>query len=85
MEKRPNVLFVLGEDWGRHAAAYSADDALCTQLSTPHFDRIAREGALFLNARTPAPGCNPARTSIFTGQVLPQAAVNPRALQQQLH
>eukprot|EP00442_Polarella_glacialis_P020344 CAMPEP_0115161660 /NCGR_PEP_ID=MMETSP0227-20121206/71494_1 /TAXON_ID=89957 /ORGANISM="Polarella glacialis, Strain CCMP 1383" /LENGTH=251 /DNA_ID=CAMNT_0002573713 /DNA_START=233 /DNA_END=988 /DNA_ORIENTATION=- len=37
-------------------------------LSTPHFDQVAREGVLFLNARAPAPGCNPCRSSVMSGR-----------------
>jgi hypothetical protein len=61
--KRPNVLFVLGEDWGRYASAYAPHDAanspsagLNAFVNTPNFDSVAAEGVLFLNARTPAPG-----------------------------
>lgn len=67
----PNVLFVFPEDWGRFASAYAHHDSgvgLNSFVRTPHFDRIAAEGALFLNARTPAPGCNPCRSSLFSGR-----------------
>ena len=44
-ETRPNILFAVADDWSfPHAGAYG-DRA----VSTPAFDRIAREGALFLN------------------------------------
>lgn len=72
--KPPNVLFVLGEDWGRYASAYARHgagdptEALNELVRTPAFDRIAKDGVLFLNARTPAPGCNPCRSSLMSGQ-----------------
>mmetsp|Transcript_98493 Transcript_98493/g.257288 ORF Transcript_98493/g.257288 Transcript_98493/m.257288 type:complete len:547 (+) Transcript_98493:92-1732(+) len=70
-EGRPNILFVFPEDWGLFAGAYAPHDgtqSLNALLQTPHFDRRAAEGVLFLNARTPAPGCNPCRSSLFSGR-----------------
>eukprot|EP00931_Biecheleriopsis_adriatica_P051247 TRINITY_DN29701_c0_g1_i1.p1 TRINITY_DN29701_c0_g1~~TRINITY_DN29701_c0_g1_i1.p1 ORF type:complete len:555 (-),score=79.91 TRINITY_DN29701_c0_g1_i1:31-1695(-) len=69
--QRPNILFVFGEDWGRFASAYGRHGDRCrlnTLLSTPNFDRLASEGVLFLNARAPAPGCNPCRSSVMSGR-----------------
>lgn len=37
-------------------------------ISTPNFDRLAAEGALFLNALVPAPSCTPCRSSLMSGQ-----------------
>jgi len=36
-------------------------------VSTPHFDRLAREGVLFNHAYVSTPSCNPSRTSVLTG------------------
>ena len=45
-ETRPNILFAIADDWSfPHAGAYGD-----RTVSTPAFNRIAREGALFLNA-----------------------------------
>lgn len=61
---RPNLLFVIADDWGSgHAGAYG-----CTWVKTPAFDRVAREGALFQNAFTNNPKCSPCRASILTGR-----------------
>lgn len=61
---RPNLVFVIYDDWGwRDAGAYGA-----TWLRTPAFDRVAREGALFRNAFTSNPKCSPCRASILTGR-----------------
>eukprot|EP00933_Yihiella_yeosuensis_P005944 TRINITY_DN110570_c0_g1_i1.p1 TRINITY_DN110570_c0_g1~~TRINITY_DN110570_c0_g1_i1.p1 ORF type:complete len:546 (-),score=78.24 TRINITY_DN110570_c0_g1_i1:99-1736(-) len=68
---RPNIIFAFGEDWGRFASTYGRQSAPCRLsevISTPNFDRIASEGALFLNARAPAPGCNPCRSSVMSGR-----------------
>ena len=39
---RPNILFCLADDAGMHMGAYD-----CAWVSTPGFDRVAREGILF--------------------------------------
>src|SRR5215218_9403370 len=61
--KRPNILFFIADDWGKHAGAYGT-----TWLKTPNFDRVAREGVLFTNAFTSNPKCSPCRASILTGR-----------------
>lgn len=62
--KRPNILFIILDDWGwRDAGAYGA-----TWVKTPTFDRIAREGVLFHHAFTSNPKCAPSRASILTGR-----------------
>jgi arylsulfatase A-like enzyme len=62
--KRPNILFVLADDWGRgDAGAYGS-----TWIRTPAFDRLAREGLRFDNAYTPNAKCAPSRASILTGR-----------------
>ncbi|MES2506241.1 MAG: sulfatase, partial [Verrucomicrobiota bacterium] len=61
---RPNVLFIIFDDWGwRDAGAYGS-----TWVKTPNFDRIAKEGILFKNAYTSNPKCSPCRASILTGR-----------------
>lgn len=60
----PNILFIIFDDWGwRDAGAYGS-----TWVKTPHFDRIAREGVLFMNAFTSNPKCSPCRATILTGR-----------------
>ncbi|MEM9621537.1 MAG: sulfatase [Pseudomonadota bacterium] len=66
-----NIVFAFADDWGRYASAYADHqpaDGLNKLIDTPHFDRVAREGALFLNALVPAPSCTPCRSSILAGQ-----------------
>lgn len=62
-ERRPNVLFIAIDDqndWigclGGHPLA-----------KTPHLDRLAIRGTVFLNAHCQAPLCNPSRTSLMLG------------------
>ncbi|MFH5803970.1 sulfatase [Alienimonas sp. DA493] len=62
--ERPNILFVIADDWGwPHAGAYGTD-----WVNTPNFDRVAQDGALFKNAFTSNPKCSPCRASILTGR-----------------
>ena len=53
----PNIVVAFADDWGRYASAYASHGTgpsadVNSLLSTPHFDRVAAEGALFLNVRT---------------------------------
>ena len=62
---RPNILVCIADDWSSpHAGAYG-DRA----VTTPAFDRIAAEGALFTRAFCSAPSCTPSRAAILTGQM----------------
>jgi N-sulfoglucosamine sulfohydrolase len=63
MSDRPNILFALADDAGMHFGAYG-----CPWVSTPAFDRVAREGVLFTNAYTCNSKCAPSRASIITGR-----------------
>ena len=70
-DERPNILFAFADDWGRHASAYAGLDGRPTASEvarTPTFDRIARQGVLFLNAYVTAPSCTPCRSSWLSGQ-----------------
>ncbi len=63
-QKPTNVLFVIADDWGHgHASAYG-----CPWVKTPNFDRVAKEGLLFINAYTPTAKCTPSRSAILTGR-----------------
>jgi N-sulfoglucosamine sulfohydrolase len=62
--KRPNFLLVIADDWSYgHAGVYG-----CKWITTPAFDRVAREGVLFSNAFTNNPKCSPCRASLLTGR-----------------
>ncbi len=63
-KKRPNILFVIADDWGYgHAGAYGSK-----WVQTPGFDRVARQGVLFNNTFTSNPKCSPCRATILTGR-----------------
>src|ERR1700676_236877 len=62
--QRPNILFCLADDWSwPHAGVYG--DRV---ISTPTFDRVAREGVRFNYVFSAAPTCSASRAAILTGQ-----------------
>ena len=69
--KRPNILFVFADDWGRHASICSKIDGAGTvndYIRTPNFDAIAKSGVLFNHAFVNSPSCTPCRSSLLSGQ-----------------
>jgi N-sulfoglucosamine sulfohydrolase len=62
-QKKPNILFCIADDWGKHAGVYG--DKV---VKTPNFDRLAQEGVLFTNAFCGSPSCTPSRATILTGR-----------------
>jgi uncharacterized sulfatase len=61
---RPNILFAIADDQSWNATSAAGNRV----VKTPHFDRVARMGALFSNAFTTSPGCAPSRAAILTGR-----------------
>lgn len=62
-QHRPNILFAIADDMGRHGGAYGTP-----WVRTPNLDRVAAQGILFLNAYTPSAKCAPSRSVIMTGR-----------------
>lgn len=61
---KPNILFCISDDQSWIHTSYAGEKA----ISTPGFDRLAREGIYFSNAFCASPSCSPSRGSIITGQ-----------------
>jgi uncharacterized sulfatase len=61
---RPNLISIVTDD----QAVWSIGAYGNTEAKTPNMDRLAREGARFLNAFTCTPVCSPSRASFFTGK-----------------
>ena len=61
---RPNIIFIMSDDHAAHAiGAYGSH-----VNKTPGIDRLAREGATFLNVFATNSICTPSRATILTGQ-----------------
>lgn len=65
-----NIVLLFADDLGRYASIYadprqpSPNDI----ISTPVFDRVARDGARFDNAFVSVPSCTPSRAALNTGR-----------------
>jgi len=64
---RPNILFLFSDDHAVKAiSAYGGP--LAKVAPTPHIDRLAKEGAVFLNSFCANSICGPSRATILTGK-----------------
>ena len=66
-DQRPNILFIFSDD---HAVqSISAHGGRLEKVApTPNIDRLAKEGALFLNSFCANSICGPSRATILTGK-----------------
>ncbi len=62
--KKPNILFLLTDQWRADAMGYAGDP----NVKTPHIDRLASESVHFTHAVSGMPVCCPYRASLMTGQ-----------------
>lgn len=63
MEKKPNIIFILADDYGiGEVSCYGADN-----YKTPNIDRLAQGGVRFTHSFTPSL-CGPSRACILTGR-----------------
>jgi N-acetylgalactosamine-6-sulfatase len=61
--KRPNVIFIFGDDWGwGDLGCYGHRD-----IKTPNLDRLAKEGVLFTQFYVNSAVCSPSKASFMTG------------------
>jgi arylsulfatase A-like enzyme len=63
-QRKPNLLFVLADQWRFSAFSHSTDPG----IKTPHIDRLAAQGMRFTNAYATVPLCSPNRAVILTGR-----------------
>ncbi|MFF8830318.1 sulfatase-like hydrolase/transferase [Streptomyces sp. NPDC015131] len=62
--RRPNILFILGDDLGwADLSCYGSP-----HIRTPHLDRLARQGVRFTQAYSGSATCSPTRFSLYTGR-----------------
>ena len=62
--ERPNIIFIFSDDHAQHAI--SAYGSKINQ--TPHLDRLANDGARFVNSFVTNSICTPSRATLLTGQ-----------------
>lgn len=62
--KKPNIVFILVDQWRAQATGYSGDK----NIITPNIDRLALSSINIKNAISGMPVCTPFRASLMTGQ-----------------
>jgi arylsulfatase A-like enzyme len=62
--RRPNVLFLLADEWRAQSTGYNGD----SNARTPVLDRLAAQSVSFDTAVSGTPVCCPYRASLLTGQ-----------------
>ena len=63
-EQKPNVIFILTDQWRASALGYAGNDI----VQTPQLDKFAKEAVNFTNAVSVLPVCTPYRASLMTGR-----------------
>lgn len=63
-KKKPNVLFILADDFGLHDLSVTGSQF----YETPNMDKIAKEGTVFTQGYATSRVCSPSRASIMLGQ-----------------
>jgi arylsulfatase A-like enzyme len=61
---RPNVLFIIPDQWRAQAFGFAGDP----NAKTPNLDQLQKHSVWFINAVAGVPVCCPTRASIMTGQ-----------------
>lgn len=64
--KKPNIIFVLTDQWRAQATGYNGDPNLVGK--TPSIDKLASESINFKNAVSTMAVCTPYRAALLTGQ-----------------
>ncbi len=62
--KKPNIVFVLTDQWRAQAFGYAGDP----NVKTPHIDALASRSLNFRNAISVCPVCTPQRAALMTGR-----------------
>lgn len=62
--RRPNIVFILVDQWRAQAFGYRGDP----NAHTPHIDALAKQSFEFTHAVSGFPVCSPYRASLMTGQ-----------------
>jgi arylsulfatase A-like enzyme len=60
---KPNIIIILADDMGYGDAGFNG----CTEIPTPHIDRIAASGVRFTDGYVTSPQCAPSRVGLLSG------------------
>ncbi len=63
-KKRPNVIFILADDFGYNDVSYMGTK----YYETPNIDKLSRESIIFTEGYATGQVCSPSRASIMTGK-----------------
>ena len=63
-KKKPNVVYILTDQWRGSALGYAGDP----NVKTPNLDKFAKESVNFTNAVSVTPVCTPHRAALLTGR-----------------
>jgi arylsulfatase A-like enzyme len=62
--KKPNILFIVGDDMGNADVGFHG----CKDIPTPNLDALAKSGVRFTSGYVSAPYCSPCRAGLLTGR-----------------
>lgn len=62
--KKPNILFIVGDDMGYADVGFHN----CKDIPTPNLDALAASGVRFTNGYVSGPYCSPTRAGLMTGR-----------------
>lgn len=62
--KKPNILFIVGDDMGYADVGFHG----CKDIPTQHLDALASSGVRFTNGYVTGPYCSPTRAGLLTGR-----------------
>lgn len=62
--KSPNLIIILTDDQGYNDVGFNG----CTDIPTPHLDRLAADGVMFTDGYVSFPVCGPSRAGLLTGR-----------------
>jgi N-acetylglucosamine-6-sulfatase len=66
--KQPNILFIFSDDHSLQAISAYGKSRYAKHFKTPNIDRLASQGALFVNSFCTNSICGPSRACILTGK-----------------
>ena len=62
--KSPNLIIILTDDQGYNDVGFNG----CTDIPTPHLDKLADDGVIFTDGYVSYPVCGPSRAGLLTGR-----------------